>query len=76
MTRTVELPIGGMTCAACATRIGRGLNGLEGAAEANVNAINFDGETPLDCATNFSQNEIAAIPVSYTQPTLPTNKKE
>jgi ankyrin repeat protein len=23
--------------------------------------INFDGETPLDCATNFSQNEIAAI---------------
>ncbi len=31
------------------------------AAEANVNAINFDGETPLDCATNFSQNEIAAI---------------
>ena len=31
------------------------------AAEANVNAINFDGETPLDCATNFSQNEIAAL---------------
>ena len=31
------------------------------AARANVNAINFDGETPLDCATNFSQNEIAAI---------------
>ena len=31
------------------------------AARANVNAINFDGETPLGCATNFSQNEIAAI---------------
>ena len=31
------------------------------AARANVNAINFDGETPLDCATNFSQNEIAAL---------------
>ena len=31
------------------------------AAEANVNAINFDGETPLDCATHFSQNEIAAL---------------
>ena len=29
------------------------------AAKANVNAVNFDGETPLDCATNFSQNEIA-----------------
>ena len=37
MTRTVELPIDGMTCAACAARIGRGLNGLEGVAEANVN---------------------------------------
>ena len=37
MTRTVELPIGGMTCAACAARIGRGLNGLEGVDEANVN---------------------------------------
>ena len=31
------------------------------AARANVNAVNFDGETPLDCATNFSQNEIAAL---------------
>ena len=31
------------------------------AARANVNAINFDGETPLDCATNFSQNEIVAL---------------
>ena len=31
------------------------------AAKANVNAINFEGETPLDCATNFSQNEIVAL---------------
>jgi len=31
------------------------------AAKANVNAVNFDGETPLDCATNFSQNEIADL---------------
>ncbi|MFL3666056.1 MAG: ankyrin repeat domain-containing protein, partial [Verrucomicrobiota bacterium] len=28
------------------------------AAEANVSAINFDGKTPFDCATIFSQNEI------------------
>ena len=27
-------------------------------AEAKVNVINFDGKTPLDCATIFSQNEI------------------
>ena len=31
------------------------------AAGANVNAVNFDGETPLDCAKNFSQDEIAAL---------------
>ena len=34
---TIEIPIGGMTCAACAARIGRGLTGLEGVEEANVN---------------------------------------
>ena len=31
------------------------------AARANVNVVNFDGETPLDCANNFSQDEIAAL---------------
>ena len=34
---TTELPIEGMTCAACAARIGRGLSGLEGVEDANVN---------------------------------------
>ncbi|MDG2161475.1 MAG: heavy metal translocating P-type ATPase [Acidimicrobiales bacterium] len=37
MTRTIEIPIEGMTCAACAARISRGMNGLDGVAEANVN---------------------------------------
>ena len=37
MTLTTELPIEGMTCAACAARIGRGLSGLDGVEEANVN---------------------------------------
>ena len=37
MTLTTELPIEGMTCAACAARIGRGLSGLDGVVEANVN---------------------------------------
>ena len=35
-TRT-DLPIEGMTCASCATRIGRGLGRLDGVAEADVN---------------------------------------
>ena len=31
------------------------------AAAADVTAINFEGETPPDCATNLSQHEIAAL---------------
>ena len=31
------------------------------ATKANVNAVNSDNETPLDCAKNFSQNEIVAL---------------
>ena len=30
-------------------------------ARANINPVNFDGETPLDCANNFSQDKIATI---------------
>ena len=37
MTLTTELPIEGMTCAACAARIGRGLSDLDGVEKANVN---------------------------------------
>ncbi|PLT35143.1 heavy metal translocating P-type ATPase [Bacillus sp. V5-8f] len=35
--KEVQLPISGMTCAACATRIEKGLNKLEGVENANVN---------------------------------------
>lgn len=33
----IDLPIEGMTCAACATRIGKGLGKIEGVAQADVN---------------------------------------
>ena len=33
----IDLPIEGMTCAACATRIGKGLGKLEGVTQADVN---------------------------------------
>ena len=33
----IDLPIEGMTCAACATRIGKGLSKLDGVAQADVN---------------------------------------
>ncbi|GLB59421.1 heavy metal translocating P-type ATPase [Cytobacillus sp. NCCP-133] len=35
--KEVQLPISGMTCAACSTRIEKGLNKLKGVQEANVN---------------------------------------
>ena len=34
---TVDLPIEGMTCGACAARIERGLNRIDGVASASVN---------------------------------------
>jgi P-type Cu+ transporter len=37
VARTVDLPIEGMTCGACAARIERGLNRLDGVASASVN---------------------------------------
>ncbi|MGG1554348.1 heavy metal translocating P-type ATPase [Paenibacillus ferrarius] len=36
-TKTTSMQLTGMTCAACATRIEKGLNRLDGVAEANVN---------------------------------------
>ena len=37
MSQIKEIPIEGMTCSACAARIGKGLNKLEGVEEAHVN---------------------------------------
>jgi Cu+-exporting ATPase len=36
-TRRIDLPVEGMTCAACATRIGKGLGKLDGVERADVN---------------------------------------
>jgi len=48
--KQATLPIEGMTCAACATRIEKGLNRMDGIAEASVNlaseraAVQYDGD--------------------------------
>ena len=36
-TRQIDLAIGGMTCAACSSRVERGLKKIEGVSEVNVN---------------------------------------
>ena len=48
--RQVDLTVGGMTCAACSSRVERGLKKIEGVGEANVNLatgkahVNYDPE--------------------------------
>jgi Cu+-exporting ATPase len=44
----IELPVEGMTCAACATRIGKGLGRLEGVESANVNLATARAQVVLD----------------------------
>ena len=36
-TKQIDLPVGGMTCAACSSRVERGLKKIEGVSEVNVN---------------------------------------
>src|SRR5665213_3483687 len=67
----LELPVSGMTCASCATRIERRLNRVEGVA-ASVNyataraSVNFDA----DCVT--PEDLIGAIEATGYQASLPT----
>ena len=69
MARTVDLPIDGMTCGACAARIERGLSRLEGVATASVNlaaeraTVTYDPEVTGPPA--FA-DKVAAIPLAAT----------
>ncbi len=71
-TERVELPIGGMTCAACANRIERKLNGLEGV-HASVNyatetaTVDFTGE-PVPSETLVATVEAAGYRVRSLAP--------
>ena len=38
-TQSLSFKIGGMTCAACSSRVEKGLRGLEGVIDANVNLL-------------------------------------
>ena len=67
-TERVELPITGMTCASCATRIERSLNKLDGVT-ATVNyatekaRVDFDpGEVPAERLVERSRLRVTARP--------------
>ncbi|MBK9180151.1 MAG: copper-translocating P-type ATPase [Acidimicrobiales bacterium] len=69
-TRTrVDLPIEGMTCAACATRIGRGLGRLDGVERANVNLAAARATVVFD-PTRLDQADLTARirSLGYTVP--------
>ncbi len=48
----IDLPITGMSCAACAARIEKGLGSVEGVSQANVN---FAAERALFCSIQTKQ---------------------
>ncbi len=70
-TERVDLPIAGMTCAACATRIGRGLSHLEGVVRADVNlaanraTVVFD---PERVGTEHLRGTVEALGYSVPEP--------
>lgn len=47
---TVDLPIEGMTCTACAVRIGKGLSKIDGVEQANVNFASGKARVQFDAA--------------------------
>ncbi len=60
-TRSLALAIGGMTCAACAGRIERGLCALDGVMAANVNLVLERAEVTINPARTNSQAVISVI---------------
>ncbi|RMH84607.1 MAG: copper-translocating P-type ATPase [Actinomyces sp.] len=59
MSRTIDVPVDGMTCAACAARISRGLAKLDGVEEANVNFADHTAHLVVD-PERVDLDEVAA----------------
>ncbi|MGG1677099.1 heavy metal translocating P-type ATPase [Neobacillus sp. NRS-1170] len=59
--KEIQLPITGMTCAACANRIEKGLNKLDGVHEANVNLALEKAAIKYDTAATNVDNFIKKI---------------
>jgi Cu+-exporting ATPase len=68
----VELPIGGMTCAACARTVEKQLSGTEGVEKANVNIATNTATVRFDSAHTSIEKLIASVEdVGYEVPTQP-----
>ena len=70
MTEHVELPIGGMTCASCATRVERRLNELDGVS-ATVNYATERASVAFDPRETAPDDLVAAVESAGYQAQLP-----
>jgi P-type Cu+ transporter len=71
----IELPIGGMTCASCASRIERRLNKLEGVS-ASVNYATEKARVDYDADTVAPDDLVAAVEAAGYSATLPAAADE
>ena len=72
--RGLELPIEGMTCASCATRIEKRLNKLEGV-EASVNYATENAAVTFDPAQVAPEDLVAAVEAAgYRAPARPDGR--
>jgi Cu+-exporting ATPase len=70
MTTHVDIPITGMTCATCATRVERGLNKIDGVA-ASVNFATERASVEFDDAAVQPEALVAAVQAAGYEATLP-----
>lgn len=77
MTQEVELPIGGMTCAACARTVEKQLGSREGVETASVNFATRTASVRFDAAKTRVENLIAAVEdVGFEVPVQPRELAE
>ena len=77
MARTVDLPIEGMTCGACAARIERGLSRLDGVASASVNLAAERATVTYDPAVTGPPafaDKVAALGYAVGRPPRPPTR--
>src|SRR5205085_519489 len=60
-TKTIRIPVGGMTCAACQARVQRVLQKQPGVADANVNLMMHDATVTYDPAAVAPEQLVHAI---------------
>ena len=72
-TRTVTLPVTGMTCAACQSHVERALRSSPGVSEASVNLLTNTARIRFDPAVSTPENLIASVREAGYDAALPSD---